>query len=259
MVVPFTECGRFSTMPRLDLPFGFIAVQLAFARRVSTLANVSLGSALIDCTIIPTLLNIEVTHETAEKCVSWQGFLRGLREAYVPDRWAYDHYVERERREPEINSSEGYGCFYYSYPFQDQPKVRLHFRPVDRSGKGALSLEQVPARRAELTALFREISSKHPDAETVRGGSWLYNIAPYCRLFPSEYIASMKPVGYELQFWALWGQFLKGGFRPDFEAIGRFCEAIALARTPEECTQCFPYEAMRPECDIGHFYRFFEI
>ena len=32
----------------------------------------------------------------------------------------------------------------------------------------------------------------------MRGGSWLYNIDAYRRLFPPEYLASTKPVGYEL-------------------------------------------------------------
>ena len=67
----------------------------------------------------------------------------------------------------------------------------------------------------------------------------------------------MKPVGYELRFWALWGQFLRGGYRPNFEAIVRFCDAIGEAKSPEECERCFPYEVMRPECDIGHFYKEF--
>jgi hypothetical protein len=244
-------------MPKLNLPYEFISTQLAFAGRMSELSDTRLEDTLIDCTNIRTLLNIEVTHETAAESDSWQIFLRGLRKAQKPETWAYNHYLDREKGEPEIDATDGYGCFYYSYPFRDQPKVRLHFRNVDPSTWGALSPERFPARRNELTVLLREIRKKHPDAETVCGGSWLYNIEPYCRLFPPEYIASMKPVGYELQFWALWGQFLRGGFRPNFEAITRFCDAIGEAKSPEGCKRCFPYEVMRPECDIGHFYRDF--
>lgn len=246
-------------MPKLNLPYEFISTQLAFARRMSELSDARLEGTLIDCTNIRTLLNIDVTHKTADRSEGWQTFLRGLRNAPDPDRWAYDYYLEREKDEPEIDASEGFGCFYYSYPFRDQPKVRLHFRNVDPSGRGALSLERVHVRRSELTSLLREVTEKHPDAETVRGGSWLYNIGPYCRLFPPEYIASIKPVGYELQFWALWGQFLRGGFRPNVEAIARFRGAIAGAESPEECERCFPYEVMRPECAIGHFHRHFGI
>ena len=246
-------------MPKLNLPYEFISVQLAFAKRMSELSGTRLEDTLIDCTNIRTLLNINVTRETARKNDSWQTFLNGLHNAEEPDRWAYDHYLEREKNEPELDASNGFGCFYYSYPFREQPKVRLHFRNVDHSGKGALSPERAPARRDELTALFLETREQHPDAQTVRGGSWLYNIEPYCRLFPPEYIASMKPVGYELQFWALWGQFLRGGFRPNVETIAKFREAIARARSPEECERCFPYEVMRPECGIEHFYKHFGI
>ena len=93
----------------------------------------------------------------------------------------------------------------------------------------------------------------------MRGGSWLYNIDAYRRLFPPEYLATAKPVGYELEFWALWSQFLRGGFRPDIEAITRFKTAIAIADSLEECERCFTYEVLRPECDIQHFYRHFKI
>ena len=107
--------------------------------------------------------------------------------------------------------------------------------------------------------MLAEIRTRHPDARTVRGGSWLYNIEPYCRLFPPEYIATAEPVGYELPFWALWGQFLRGGFRIDQAAADAFLAAIQEADSTEECEQCFPYQVLRPECDIQHFYRYFGI
>ena len=246
-------------MPKLNLPYEFISVQLAFARRMSELSHRPLEDTLIDCTMLRTLLNIRVTKETAQESEAWQSFLRGLRNASEPDRWAYDHYLEREKDEPPINAQDGFGCFWYSYPFRNEPRVRLHFRNADTSGKGALSLERVGVRRHELTRLLRDVREKHTEAETVRGGSWLYNIDAYRRLFPPEYLASAKPVGYELGFWALWGQFLRGGFRPDIEAITRFQTAIAIADSPEECERCFTYEVLQPECDIQHFYRHFKI
>jgi len=36
----------------------------------------------------------------------------------------------------------------------------------------------------------------------------MYNLAPYCRLFPTEYNWSAAPVEAELQYISLWGQFL---------------------------------------------------
>jgi hypothetical protein len=243
-------------MPKLNLPKRFISIQLAFARRMSELSGSPISDTLIDCTNLRTLLNIHVTNESASDVPEWQTFLGGLDTANDADQWAYSHYLEKEKTEPEL---EDRSCFWYSYPFRDQPKVRLHFSNADRSGHGALSLERTDARQAELIEILTEIHTKHPDAETVRGGSWLYNLDPYCRLFPPEYIASRKPVGYELQFWALWGQFLRGGFRISEEAVQQFLESVERAATAEECEQSFPYEVLRPECDIQHFYQYYEI
>ena len=113
-------------MPKLGLPYEFISVQLAFARRMSELSHRPLEDTLIDCTMLRTLLNIRVTKETAQESEAWQSFLRGLRNTSEPDRWAYDHYLEREKDEPSIDVLDGFGCFWYSYPFRNEPKVRLH-------------------------------------------------------------------------------------------------------------------------------------
>ena len=226
---------------------------------MAELSGDKLEDTLIDCTNLRTLLSIHVTKQDADDVPEWQAFLEGLRSAEKPDEWAYQFYVKSEEGEPELDDSSGFGCFWYTYPFRDQPKVRLHFGNVDRSGHGALSLERANTRRAELTHLLKEIRARYPDAETVRGGSWLYNIDAYRRLFPTEYIASTKPVGYELQFWALWGQFLRGGGKINKETMNRFLDAIKQATSPEECETCFPYEVLRPECDIRHFYTHFGI
>ena len=56
----------------------------------------------------------------------------------------------------------------------------------------------MPIRKSELLEMFRHIQANHPDVETVRGGSWLYNIPAYLRLFPPNYVKTanqwaMKP------------------------------------------------------------------
>lgn len=243
-------------MPRLNLPKPFLTLQLDFARRMSALSRASLEESLIDCTNIRILLSIHVNQKTKTDVPEWRTFMDGLISSDDPDQWTYEYYQETERN--ELKLTEG-SCFWYSYPFRDQPKVRLHFSGRDRSGHGALSRERIDARRQELIELLTTIRSKHPDAETVRGGSWLYNIEPYCRLFPPAYIESATPVGYELQFWALWGQFLKGGFRINEEAVDTFRKAFAQADSVEACKQSFPYQVLRPECGIDEFYEHYGI
>ena len=56
--------------------------------------------------------------------------------------------------------------------------------------------------------MFRHLRDEHPAPHTVVGGSWLYNIDAYRRLFPPEYLATAKIGDAEYQFLAQWGQFL---------------------------------------------------
>jgi hypothetical protein len=245
--------------PKLNLSREFICAQLVFARKMSELSGISLEDALIECTNVRTLLSLRVTRETAHEVPEWRSFVEGLQSAENPDDWAYRFYLKSKENETEPKDTDGFGCFWYSYPFRDTPAVRLHFGNIDGSGHGALSLERADTRRGELVKLLTEIRTKHPDAKTMRGGSWLYNIEPYRRLFPPEYIASIKAVGYELPFWVLWGQFLRGGGKPNHEAIHTFVAAVEQATTPDECEKSFPYQVMRPECDIRHFYSYYNI
>jgi len=167
---------------------------------MAELSGESLENAVIDFTQIRTLMSIRVTREDADKVETWRTLVDGLLAAEDPDEWAYRFYLQTEEGELELDDTEDFGCFYYTYPFRDTKAVRLHFRNADRSGLGALSLARSEVRRCELVNMLAEIKVKHPDAGTVRGGSWLYNIEPYRRLFPTAYIASAKPVGYELVF-----------------------------------------------------------
>ena len=151
-----------------------------------------------------------------------------------------------------------FGCFSYVYPWRNTHKLRLHFENRDTSEYGALSKDRMSIRKSELSAMFRHIQANHPDVETVRGGSWLYNIPAYLRLFPPDYIKTAKPVGYETSFWALWGQFVarKGSIRQPTAA--QFLECLNKQKTVDGCLQCFPYQVLRPECSIETFYDFFD-
>ena len=94
---------------------------------------------------------------------------------------------------------------------------------------------------------------------TVRGGSWLYNIPTYLRLFPPDYVKTAKPVGYETMFWALWGQFIgrKGSIRQS--TASQFLDCLSRQKTVDGCLQCFPYQVLRPECSVETFYDFYSL
>lgn len=79
----------------------------------------------------------------------------------------------------------------------------------DKEGKSPLSEERQQARLYDLKLMFESISKHHPDAKVVHGGSWLYNLKSYQRLFPEIFTTNMKVE--EIPFpktSGIWGQFL---------------------------------------------------
>ena len=106
--------------------------------------------------------------------------------------------------------------------------------------------------------MFRQIHEVHPDAEEVWGGSWLYNLEAYRRLFPTEYVAAPTSAGYETGYLALWGQFVSrnGGVREP--AASLFMDCVRQRRDIEACLTCFPYVVLRVRCRIGAFYEFYD-
>ena len=79
----------------------------------------------------------------------------------------------------------------------------------------------------------------------VRGGSWLYNIEAYRRLFPPEYGQTAQPVDDEFRFLA----------QP---ASRSFLACLEQQTTVAGLKQCFPLHVLQPACAIYYFYRFYE-
>jgi hypothetical protein len=110
------------------------------------------------------------------------------------------------------------GCFRFETP-DARGHVRLHFRNRDSTGDvGPLHHTKAAQRRAELAALVALLVQKHPEARAIDGGSWLYNLERYRRLFPAEFVASRRsPVGPRMiHGGSTWGQFLdfRGAVKP---------------------------------------------
>ena len=213
---------------------------------------------LIDYTILRTLFNLRVSHDTTNPL--WDVFIESLRLSDTPEESTYDFYLQRMGVASDASDERRFfGCFSYVYPWRNTRKLRLHFENRETSEYGTLSKERMTVRKSELSAMFRHIRVNHPDVETVRGGSWLYNIPAYLRLFPPDYVKTAKPVGYETEFWALWGQFIarKGSIRQP--TASQFLECLSQQKTVEDCLQCFPYQVLRPECPIETFYDFYKI
>ncbi|MEQ7129477.1 hypothetical protein ABN034_33810 [Actinopolymorpha sp. B11F2] len=101
------------------------------------------------------------------------------------------------------------GCFWYELE-EDNRQVRLHF--ANREGRGVLSPGRQAARRAELAATLADAQSAAPEAERLRGGSWLYHLPGYRALFPRSFLdrAIEGEPRNDVGRMALWGQFVRG-------------------------------------------------
>src|SRR5262249_3987037 len=104
----------------------------------------------------------------------------------------------------------------------DQADVRLLLSDSDRrpacataalrQRRGPRRARALPLRRRELARMLADARSSGPLPDLLRGGSWLYHLAPYRTLFPPSFLASAVPAGSRnhLNSGALWGQFLPG-------------------------------------------------
>ena len=236
----------------------FLTLQIKFAQKIAEVSNQELADVLIDYTMLRHLFNLRVSHDLPNPL--WGEFIEGLCSSDNPEDWTYDFYLQRTTVEPDASDErQFFGCFSYVYPWRGTKKLRLHFENRETSEHGVLSKERITLRKSELAAMFRHIQINHSTVETVRGGSWLYNIPAYIRLFPPTYIQTAKPVGYETGFWALWGQFIgrNGSIRQP--AATQFSECLSKQKTVVDYLQCFPYQVLRPECAIETFYKFYNL
>ena len=250
--------NKYRNNPLIQYAKDFLILQVRFAEKIAGVSHQALEDMLMDQTMLRNLFNLRVSHDIPNPL--WDAFIEGLRTSDNSEDWAYNFYLQRIDPEPTApDDRQFFGCFSYVYPWRNTRKLRLHFENRETSEHGALSQDRITVRKSELSSMFRHIQINHPDVETVRGGSWLYNIPAYLRLFPPDYVKTAKPVGYETSFWALWGQFIgrNGSIRQP--AAAQFLDCLNQQKTVDGCLECFPYQVLRPECPIETFYNFYSL
>jgi len=156
------------------------------------------------------------------------------------------------------SATRRFGCFSYELAGEGDI-VRIHFSSRDSDDVSPLALAKVDRRLADLRAMFADVRDRHLGARTVRGGSWLYNLAAYRRLFPPAYAASVfTPERVRLDGTSSWGQLLD--FRGEVKPAARQALLDALPTLdPAAPWTAFPLRALGAEAPIEAFYRFYEI
>ncbi len=234
---------------------GYFEVQLLFAQTLAARTSRPLADTCLEVTNLHRRLGLGRTEGGASP--GWARYAAGLARCGSPAErldWTLAFFVETT---PEPSTSLKFGCF--SYELQEaETVVRIHFGARDsEDGQGPLASGKVDRRRAELRDLFGHVRAQHPRARSVRGGSWLYNLEAYRRLFPADYSASrFLPARVRLDGTSSWGQLLD--FRGEVKPEVRQALVANLAHLDVAAPwTAFPLRALAAEAPIGSFHGFY--
>lgn len=186
----------------------------------------------------------------------WAAYVAGLNAAATLDAMLDWTEAAFARSPEEASGRTPFGCFTYDPP-NAEGEVRIHFTNRDDDDVSPLAAEKVGRRMADLRAMFADVRAQHPDTAFIRGGSWLYNVEAYRRLFPGAYGQSRHaPERVHLSGTSSWGQFLD--HREETKPAARDAFLAELDRLdPAAPWTAFPLRALRVRAPIGLFYAFY--
>lgn len=230
--------------------------QCAFARRASDVLSIPLTDAMRRFTTFYWVARDNDAGRPQDQWdfdpghPAWVAFVTAVEAGADPVEYVHTAHLAA------VAVSTATTCFEYDY-WPDLQWVRIHFGNSP-DGLG-LDRTRLAERAAELRAIFTEVRERHPDAQAVRGCSWLYHVPAYASLFPAQYIHRMSSAGHLHQFAALWGQFIDrhGAVKA---ALGQpFLVKVQSARSLDELNRAFSYDVLAATGPIDVFYRHFEI
>jgi hypothetical protein len=240
----------------------YFRLQLQFAERLSEATGKALGETVTGYTNLHRRFGLGNPAPGAAPAPLWTRYIEGLEERgsiQARSDWTQILYAEAPEDRPPPGRRT-FGCFGCDPP-NHEGAIQIHFINVeDDPDIGPLDRRRQAARRAELQTMFGFVRGEYPHARSVIGGSWLYNLEAYRRLFPPAYGAARHiPDGaVRLTGTSSWGQLLdhRGQVKPDIEAA-------LLARLPNLDPAApwlvFPMRAMKTRADIGEFYAFLDL
>jgi hypothetical protein len=240
----------------------YIEVQLRLANRMAELTGAPLGEIALSHTNMHRRLGLGVWRDgpPAEGWAPYAQALEAARDLDAQVALTRDAYLAAPDEVLPHPGQAGFGCFAHELAMADGV-VRIHFYNLDTDEAGGpLATAKIPRRRAELRALVANVRARHPEARSIRGGSWLYNLEAYRRLFPPDYASSRgpHPGPISLRGTGMWGQVIDSR-----EAIRADVRDTIVANLPtldpEAPWRAFPYPILRVEAPIESFARFYGI
>jgi hypothetical protein len=227
----------------MDYQASFFQLQLQFAKEIARAKDLDFAHALLNYSPIFRLIG-------ADEAL-WIGYLEGLSSSENQASFTAD-YVREHRFLPK---REQFGCFAYALEQNDR-QLRIHFDNVE--GKGALGKERIASRQAEIKAMLADAKTKHPQLETIRGGSWLYTLEAYKRLFPPKLIAELYVQEEEFQFLSLWGQCLLASGDANPQTSAYILQKAAVLKAEDDVQNCFPYQVLAYVGKLSDFEGFYK-
>lgn len=234
----------------------YFDLQLRFAEGVAAGTGRPLTDSVAWYTNLHRRLGLGVLEETP-RSAAWQHFAAGLEAA--PDHesrlaWVLACYRARSAGTPPPGRHV-FGCFGCDAPDADGV-LRLHFANRDRDGISPLAPARRALRRRELAELIGYAARAWPEIRRVRGASWLYHLEAYRRLFPAEYVASLRPPDGPLHFHgsSSWGQFLDHRGRVKQAPARAFLSNLQRLDV-ERLRETFPLPVLQAGADLQAFRR----
>lgn len=236
----------------------YVDLQVHFAERVGEVAGRPLADALLRHTNFHRRMGFGVPGQNPPPA-EWLAMVEGIDALTHKQRVERAHAALAARGDASVvllPGRMGFGCFACEPP-DAEGMVRIHFgNRVANGDVGPLHASRIAERREELRAMFSWLAAEYPQAKRVDGGSWLYNLEAYRRLFPPEFAASRDPRNGPpyLHGLSTWGQFIdyRAQVRPDVR--DRFLAALpALDMSAPH--RIFPYQVLFTTAPFEAFLR----
>ncbi len=228
---------------------------IKYAEKRSEISNIDLIETIKSHTPIYYLIG-NYDWEFKEDSIYWKEFLQRYENGEDLVELVYDMYIKNYQ---EFSNHKWFGCFRYRFVEDENGEgiIKMHFLNDRTSKEGPLASSQKENRLKELKDLFEDVKKNHPNAKYVQGGSWLYNLEAYRRLFPKEYFVGMKSISPKPQMLVIWGQFVNSEWGLNKERAERFLSRLEKAKTEEDLNNIFELIELFPRCEIKYFYDFY--
>lgn len=229
----------------------FFDLQIQFAKKLSEVSGIPFPEVLLSHTGLYHFFKLGKVVDVNNPV--WQEFI-SQGDQNIVER-AYDLYlqVQRERESSSKNKKPRrmhFGCFQHEYNKQEKT-VYMHFGNTEKWGS---PFDDIEKRKKELKTMFEYIKEHHPEAEYVRGDSWLYHIKDYKKIFPSEYSSNLEPSETPYLALSTWGQFLDRNHETRPEAFNSFKQRLHAAQTLDEVLNSIPRMPLQAGTNIENFY-----